>query len=195
MDKDLRKPLGIAKMKIIIVEGATCTGKTAVIKRAMIALQNKGLKVKHIEWPENVGRFTVKQYVDKSISAACDFDAQTIKLKKSFDVVICDSHPIITNFVKYPDWVNPSRLWQTLTKPHAVLLLNCQPNVIKQRAAAKDKLIGLNDIVNQLDGYADLSAAQVGTMQIHRANVSDNLGLLLASGDLVRIVESLVGAA
>lgn len=177
-------------MKIIIVEGATCTGKTAVIKRAMIALQNKGLKVKHVEWSENLGRFTVKQYVDKSISAACDFDAQTIELEKSFDVVICDSHPIITNFVKYQNWVHPSRLWQTLTKPHAVLLLNCQPSVIRLRALSKDKIISLNDIVNQLDGYANLSAAQVGTMHIHRANVSDNLGLLLASGDLVRIVES-----
>lgn len=181
-------------MKIIIVEGATCTGKTAVIKRAILALQNKGLKVNHLEWPEPAGRNTIKQYVDKSITAACDFDARTLELERKFDVVICDSHPIITNFVKYPDWVNPSRLWQTLTKPDAALLLNCQPNIIKQRAAAKDKPISLNDVVNQLDGYANLSAAQVGTIHIHRANVSDNLGLLLASGDLVRIAESLTGA-
>lgn len=182
-------------MKMIIVEGAPCSGKTAIIKRAIIALQNKGLKVKHVTWLEPNGRNTVKQWVDKSITAACEFDSTIDALENMFDVVICDSHPVITNFVKHPDLANPLRLWQTLSKPDAVLLLNCQPNIIRQRAISKDKIISLNEIVCQLDGYAELSTAHVGTMQIHRANVSDNLGLLYASGDLVRIAESLAGAA
>lgn len=179
-------------MKLIIVEGVTCSGKTAIIKRAMLALEKSGLKVKHVTWPQPEHRCTVKQFVDKAVTAACTFDGRLSTLEKMFDVVICDSHPVITQQVQHPALINAARLWQTITKPDAVLLLNCQPQVIRSRAAACDKTITLNDIVAQTDAYAELSGAQLGTMRIHRANVSDSLGLLLASGDLVRIAESLV---
>lgn len=175
---------------LIVVDGISGSGKTSVIKAAERGLKAAGYSVSVHQWTPHKPTVIGRQRLSHYMAQVDQLDAD-IKEGRTGDVIICEGHPCIFEYVtnKTMHIASHGEIWRTLLKPDFVMLLSCLPAVCRQRIMDKtkcdpSKAQSYHDIQATLDGYANLTAEQCGTMNIYRAGTSTPEEFLFAGGDL-----------
>ena len=175
--------------KYLIIEGMRGSCKTAIMQRALHAIQTRhqSIVLKEHVWPVHVG--SSQAINDRRMTDAFAF-YQQLKRKRSADTIwICERHPFIS------EWVNnrscaahPHVMWPNCQPPEAVIVLTCSPVEASQRSPIGHERNLIKDLARERDAYSAIGLREAGTTNVWHRDTTDPGSILTISAALVDLV-------
>ena len=175
--------------KYLIIEGMRGSCKTAILKRAVHAIQTRhqSIVLKEHVWPVHVG--SSQAINDQRMTDAFALD-QSLRRKRDAETIwICERHPFIS------EWINnrscagqPHTLWPTVQAPEAVIILTCSPAEAAQRSRIGHEKNLIKDLARERDAYSAIGLREAGTPNVWHRDTTNPGSILTISAAVVDLV-------
>lgn len=175
--------------KYLIIEGMRGSCKTAILQRALHAIQTNhpAIVLKEHVWAERIG--TSQAINDQRMTDAFALD-QSLRRKRDAETIwICERHPFIS------EWINnrscagqPHTLWPTVQAPEAVIILTCSPAEAAQRSRIGHEKNLIKDLARERDAYSCIGLREAGTPNVWNRDTTNPGSILTISAAVVDLV-------
>lgn len=185
---------------IVLVEGMRKSLKSAIARRAAYQIRHNGIPgtyappddastVLLAEWHDNGAKTPARVRLEHTQQA---YELDEVIATRRPDIVIMDGHPFVSNWVhRCRHNEHPQKLWETVTRPDAALILTCSPYTARQRfttALNESDEIQRETLAQQYDAYIHMGVSAAGTTRIYHHDTTPNSASLTVSALLIQII-------